>query len=74
MYLPHSGKGAANVGDGDGTAYDQGNVQCVDYFSAAPADFAAANQVVGKAITAAPDRGGEQAEELLVLLSRGPGS
>jgi hypothetical protein len=67
LYLPHSGKGAANVGDGDGTAYDQGNVQCVDYFSAAPADFAAANQVIGNAIIAAQDGGGDQAEELLGL-------
>jgi hypothetical protein len=53
------------VGDGDGTAHDQGNVQCVDYLSAPPADFAAANQVIGNAIIAAQDGGGNQAEELL---------
>jgi hypothetical protein len=65
LYLPHSGKGTANVGDGDGTAYDQGNVQGVDYLSAAPANFTTANQVIGNAIIAAEDGGGDQAEELL---------
>jgi hypothetical protein len=53
------------VGDGDGTAYDQGNVQGVDYLSAAPANFTTANQVIGNAIIAAEDGGGDQAEELL---------
>jgi hypothetical protein len=65
LYLPHSGKGAANVGDGDGTAYDQGDIQSVDYLSAAPANFAAANQVIGNAVIAAQDGGSDQAEELL---------
>jgi hypothetical protein len=61
------------VGDGDGTAHDQGNVQCVDYLRAVPADFAAANQVIGNAIIAAQDGGGDQAEELLGLGVQGTG-
>jgi hypothetical protein len=52
------------VGDGDGAAYDQGNVQGVDYLSAAPANFTTANQVIGNAIIAAEDGRGDQAEEL----------
>jgi hypothetical protein len=65
MYLPHSGKGAANVGDGDGASDDQGDVEGVDDFAAFPADFAAANKMIGDAIVAAEDHGGHEAEEFL---------
>jgi hypothetical protein len=73
LYLPHSGKGAANVRYGDGTAHDQGNVQGLDYLSAAPADFAAADQVIGNAVIAAQDCGSDQAEEFLCFGVQGTG-
>jgi len=54
------------VRNGDGTAHEQGNVQGFDYLSAAPADFAAADQVIGNAVIAAQDCGSDQAEEGMV--------
>jgi hypothetical protein len=61
------------VRNGDGTAHDQGNVQGVDYLSAAPADFAAADQVIGNAVIAAQDGGSDQAEEFLCFGVQGAG-
>jgi hypothetical protein len=73
LYLPHSGKNAANVGNGNGAAHDEGNVQGVDYLDAVPADFAAANQVIGDAVIAAQDGGSDQAEEFLGFGLQGTG-
>jgi hypothetical protein len=61
------------MGDGDGTAYDQGDVQGVDYLGAAPANFAAANQVIGNAVIATEDGGSDQAEEFLGFRVDGTG-
>jgi hypothetical protein len=60
LYLSHSGKSATNTGDGDGTANDRGNIQGVDYLRAAPANFTAANQVIGNAVIATQDGGSDQ--------------
>ena len=65
MYLSHSGKGPADVGDGDGASNDQGDVQGVNDFSAFPADFAAADEMVGDAVVAAQNRGRDETEEFL---------
>src|ERR1700731_2218521 len=65
LYLPHSVKGPADVGNGDGAANDQGDVQGVNDFGAFPADFAAADEMVGDAIIAPENGGGDQAEKLL---------
>jgi len=40
------------MGDGDGAPDDQGHVEGVDHFVAFPADFAAADKMVGDAIIA----------------------
>jgi hypothetical protein len=63
LYLPHSGKRAADVGDGDGASDDQGDIEGVDDFVAFPADFTAADEMVGDAIVATENGGSHQAEE-----------
>src|SRR6266849_1364054 len=50
----------------DGAADDQGDVERVNDFLALPAFFAAANQVIGDAVIAAEDGGGDEAEQFLV--------
>src|SRR6266446_3923894 len=61
----HAGEGAAHVRDGDGAADDEGHVEGVDDLVALPAFFAAAHEMVGDAIVAAQDGGGDQAEKLI---------
>src|SRR5580704_18994620 len=51
--------------NGDGAADDQSDVQSVDDFLAVPAFFSAANEVIGDAVVAAQDGGGDQTEKLL---------
>src|ERR1700722_5182735 len=53
------------MGNGDGAADDQSDVQGVDDLLAVPAFFAAADKVVGDAVVAAEDGGGDQTEKLL---------
>jgi hypothetical protein len=65
LYPSHCGKGPADVGDGDGASDDQGDIEGVDHFIAFPADFAAANEVIGDAVVAAENRGGDEAEKFL---------
>src|ERR1700742_4866669 len=49
----HSGKRTADMRDGDRTADDEGYVQRVDHFVAAPAFFAGPHEVICDAIIAA---------------------
>ena len=49
----HSGERTADVRNGDRTADDEGYVQCVNHFVAAPAFFAAADEMVSDAVIAA---------------------
>jgi len=65
LYLSHSGEGAPDVGDGDGAADDQGDVEGVDDFAAFPPDFAAADEMIGDAVVAAENRGSDEAQEFL---------
>jgi hypothetical protein len=51
------------VGNGDGATDDQGYVEGVYDFVAVPAFFAAANEVIGDAVVAAEDRGGDQTKK-----------
>jgi hypothetical protein len=53
------------VGDGDGASDDQGDVEGINNFITFPAEFAAAHQVIGDAVVAAENRGGDEAEKLL---------
>src|SRR5262245_13535483 len=48
----HAGEGAADVGNGDGAADDEGDVECVDHFFPAPAFFGAADEMVSDAVVA----------------------
>jgi hypothetical protein len=59
----HAGKGAADMGNGNGAADDKGDVQSVDDFFALPAFLAAADEVVSDAIVAAENGGGDEAEK-----------
>lgn len=52
------------MGNGDGAADNQGGVQGVDDFFALPAFFAAADEMVGDAIVAAEDGGGDETKKL----------
>jgi hypothetical protein len=65
LYLPHSGEGPADVGDGNGASDDQGHVQGVNDFVAFPASFPAAHEVVGDAIVAAENHGSDKAKKFL---------
>jgi len=68
----HTGKGAAHVRYGDGAANDQRYVEGVDHFFALPAFFAATDQVIGDAVVAAQNGGGDQASNSFCLVPRGP--
>lgn len=69
----HAGEGAADVGYVDGAPDDQGDVEGVDDFLALPALFAAADQMIGDAIVAAQDSGGDEAEEFFGFGVEGTG-
>jgi hypothetical protein len=73
IYLAHAGKGAADVGNGDGAADDQGDVQSVSHFIALPALFTAANQVIGDAVVATQNGRGDQAHKFLGFRAEGTG-
>jgi hypothetical protein len=51
------------VRNGDGAADDESDVESVNDLFAIPALLAAANEVIGDAVVAAQDGGGDQAEE-----------
>jgi hypothetical protein len=55
------------MGDGNGAADDQGDIEGVDNLGAGPASPGALDDVVGDAVVAAEDGGGDQAEEFLGL-------
>jgi hypothetical protein len=61
------------MGDGNGAANDQGDIEGVDDLRAGPASLSALNDVVGDAVVAAEDGGGDQAEEFLGLGVEGTG-
>jgi len=63
----HAGKGAADVGNGNGTADDQGDIERVNDFFPAPAFFRGADEVVSDAVVTAKDGGGDQSKQLLGL-------
>src|SRR4029077_2426157 len=65
LYLSHSGKGTADVRDGDGASDDQGDVEGIDDLVAFPADVAAADEMVGDAVVAAENGRGREAEKFL---------
>src|SRR5216684_3522794 len=53
--------------NGNGTADDQSDIQRVNDFLALPAFFAAAGQVIGDAVIATQNGGGDESEQFLVL-------
>jgi hypothetical protein len=61
------------MGDGNGAAHDQGDVEGVDDLGAGPASLGALNDVVGNAVVAAEDGGGDEAEEFLGFSVEGTG-
>ena len=69
----HTGEGAADVGNGDGAADDEGDVEGVDGFLPGPTFFGAADEVIGDAVVAAENRRGDQSQELLGFGAEGAG-
>jgi hypothetical protein len=67
MDFAHAGEGSADVGNGNGAADDKGDVEGVNHFVAGPAFFGAAHEVVGDAVVATEDSGGDQSQEFLGL-------
>jgi len=61
----HAGESTAHMRNGDGAADDQRHIESVDHFIALPAFFAAANQMIGDAIVATQNGGGDQPEQFL---------
>ena len=53
MDFPHAGEGPTEVGDGDGTADDERDIERVYDFFTGPAFVGAADEVVGDAVIAA---------------------
>jgi hypothetical protein len=73
MYLAHAGESAADVGNRDGAAHDESDVEGVNDFFAIPAFFAAANEVIGDAIVTAEDGGGNQTEQFFCFRAESAG-
>jgi len=63
----HTGKARRTCGMVMGAANDQRYVEGVDHFFALPAFFAATDQVIGDAVVAAQNGGGDQAEQFFLL-------
>src|SRR5690242_16535152 len=59
--------------NGDGATDDQGYVQRVNHFLTLPAFFRAADEMIGDAIVAAENGGGNQAQQLFGLRAKGSG-
>src|SRR5947209_19535334 len=55
------------MGNGNGAADDQRDIESVDYFVAFPAFFTAPDQMISDAIIAAQDRGSDQAKQFFRL-------
>src|SRR5690606_27350271 len=63
--LVEVGDGAAEVGDDDGAADDEADGEGLEELLVGEAELGAADEVVGDAVVAAEDEGGDEAEELL---------
>src|SRR5690606_5336324 len=63
--LVEVGDGAAEVGDDDGAADDEGDGEGLEELLVGEAELGAADEVVGDAVVAAEDERGDEAEELL---------
>jgi hypothetical protein len=57
--------------DGNGAADDQSDVESVDDLFAVPAFFAAADDVIGDAVVAAENGGGDETEEFFRFRAEG---
>ena len=69
----HACEGAPDMGNGDGAADNESDVEGVDDLVALPAFFTATDQVVGDAIVAAENGAGDEAEEFFGLGAEGSG-